>query len=660
MIKKITFLNPTLVLVLLLVSCTTSNKNFDRYIASEYSQNEIEKDERAFLVSLGFEDYAQQAQNTLNKIESGKVASNAIAPFILKENAERFTIVKSAREVAILFRLALERSKARGQEKLFLDRMTRLTAYHLMPFALVGLHPVPQKVYNFKTGEKAKELRDQYLTQQSSLRYAQESQALYNTLVEGLYSASDLQNKSQKISANLEKIQELVEGTLKYQYEFSGLQQSRYLGRALVATLLRYTRHNGLTQYEVQLSQILEKEGQFLTNHTTSKLLFRDRKNNIVSAQVYAGDIANEYSTGPEAYQITVGVLPTTADNKKTADNLKLLSNALMLPLAFNPAIEYAMSRKKQNFPLSEDLERILSEVWSERVIRGFSHAGIADVRKDPSSGLEMVWIWDVYPYGNFGGTRFQTPENFAYPERYNRIGFVHYNSEKLLQHFQNQYKKTGYLKDVWESFGAKLTKDSEGDDDVTLDRSRRVKRASYLDKQTAEKWMSYTKEQANSWYQNEVVPRALAMAKRYLTSAEALVFSHGFKNREASSYCTQFILFAYLQGAQLDMQSTPDDWSGLVKTMTKLGLGDYEINDRIVSPSGFAWQTDLVETSSIVNFSRAPYEEQINHHPEVNGKPTVTSRRLALLSDMLNSEHIAPLKIQFDSLDLDTDDDDL
>ncbi len=219
--------------------------------------------------------------------------------------------------------------------------------------------------------------------------------------------------------------------------------------------------------------------------------------------QVHNGDFANEYSAGPEAFAISAGVNPKGTDKIKFAEKNKLIGNSLILPVfGFNPLADYAVQRKKQNYIVDEQHEAALNQIWDESNIQGFTHAGLAEVKTDMDSGIEMVWIWDIYPYGNIGGVRVQTPENFAYAELYNRIGFVHYEPKKVLSHFQNMFAKSGYKQFVWDGFAASADDPASADPVVVVDKTKRVQRKNYLELSTAQKWMNYSPDQASVYTQ--------------------------------------------------------------------------------------------------------------------------------------------------------------
>lgn len=659
MCNKSNYLIYTVFSIVLLTSCANLKINDDRMIAAvSKTATNLEEDERQFLMRLGFEDYAGMADKTLEKIENKKITTNLIAPYLLKQNSKQYAVINSARELAVLFRLAIDKSEKNKTLSSTLDRLTRLTAYHLMPFSLVGLDPVDNSVFKFKRGAQAKKLRDDYLSERTKTRYYKEAHSLNAALTLDLFTAQEL--RSAAVSTRLSEINELINDAILYQYEYSGLQQSRYLGRALAATLLRYTRKNQLPAYENKLQQILKSENLFLTNHTTSTLTFFNRQEQATSVKLYTGDIANEYSMGQEAFGITLMVSPKSKNNLKQANDLKLFSNPLLIPtMAYNQLPNIVQKRKKENYLIDENTAAAANQIWDESNLSGFSHAGLVEVRTDKESQLEMVWIWDINPYGNLGTVRFHTPENFSYPEKFNKIGFTHYDYKKFLRHFQKNYKISGYKNSVWESNGSALEMSDDEDDPIpVVDFTRRVQRKNYLQESVANRWMSYTEDNADTWFKNEVAPRVIGMIKKFTTSSEVLGFATSFYDREAAAYCSQFVVLAYLQGAQLDPQEEPDDFSSLAKTLTTMGVSNPAKNDRIVAPNGFAWQKNLIDYVYQVNFSRSQVFRQTENHPLINGKPTLIDQRLELINDIIGLNHIKT-ESKLNTEDVDTDDDD-
>lgn len=619
-------------------------------------------DERKFLMRLGFEDYSLQAQATLRRLENNPKISPIVKP-ILENNYDRTIPVSYAREAAVLARVGLERAHDRHTEGTALAQLTALTTYHLLPFALVGLQPIPTSVYNFKVGPPAKALRTAYLKSETSARYLAEKKAFIATFISLLFTELEITRGSSDTDSAIKQLDQIATQILHNEYEITGLQQSRFLGRALAATLIRFARINGYPEIETQLRNSLAAQGQFLDNHISSTLTLRDRKGVLQKVEVFNGDVANEYSTAAEAYQITAGVMPA-AENRAQAQSLKLIGSLADFGSAMSDKlVESATEKKWSNQALNDDEARVLSEIWDPRLIRGFSHAGVAEVRRDAASGIAMVWIWDVYPGDNLAGMRFQTPENFAYAERYNRIGFVHYSPEKALAVFKKQIQSRGYLPNVWESAGANLARDAEDSPTVTVDPDRRVLRATYVDEQSVQSWTEIPKEQAAAWYYGQVVPRALKMIRSYLTGEDALVFAAEFKNFDHSAYCSQMIVLAYLQGANFDLQAYPDEWRGVTKIAAKL-TPKLSVKERIISPSGFAWQKDLTETVRTIDLDRSGVFAQTENAPFLNGKPTVISQRLQILAPLLKSTAAQALADQelteLDPDTLDVNDDEL
>lgn len=606
----------------------------------------VANDERLFLMRLGFEDYALMAQATAKEIKAGqRPGANPIAIPILDFNYQRLSALSAARELAVLARLGLEKTAGpggdKGRETVALAQLTTLTTYHLLPFALIGLEPVPASVFQRKTGPAAAQLRADYLLAHSQKRYLAEKKSVVTVIANLLYSAKELTSGSSSVKDGLRKLDVLVGEVLGNEYDDTTLQQNRYLGRALVATLLRYSRTHGHPEVEARLRQELQSRGQYLDNHITSTLTFRDRKGRPQSVTVSSGDIANEYSSGSEAYQITMGVLPAP-ENRDRARDLKLVASLGQFASGLTEKmLNRAYEKTRSNEPLNEDEERLLREIWDPQLARGFSHAGMAEVRTDATSGISMVWIWDIYPNGNLGGVRYQTPENFAYAERYNRIGFVHYSAQKALSVFKKQMAEHGYRHYVWRSNDVVMTKDEDGDPLLVANSKKKVFQRAYIDAQTVQAWAQLPDTAAEAWYTREVVPRALRMLRLYMTGEEAMVFAAGFKNMDHSAYCSQLVVQAFLQGANFDPQAFPDQWRGVSKLASKW-TDELPIDERVIAPGGFAWQKDLTDSVKIVDLDRAGALLQQTNAPFLNGRRTVIDENLQILQPILRSNDAA------------------
>ncbi|MGZ3774279.1 MAG: hypothetical protein ACXVCY_09545 [Pseudobdellovibrionaceae bacterium] len=575
---------------------------------------------RDFLIRLGFKDYSAEIEKTLS---SGKKISE-VSREVLLQNKERYQIINDARELTanLIESLGSNLNKSGVQETLI-----RLSTFLLSPHPLISLEKLPDNILKLK-GNKDEFLkaREVYLVGLAHERAQSEKEYLLKIL-------ADLIPEMLSNSALFDNIDFYLTDYVSRDYSDLGLQQTRYWGRALVASLVRYSRMNVGSKLENKLSTTLRLHNIFLENFISNNLTYTNATKQTSTMTLYNGDIANEYSRGTESYQITVGVVPGDSANSKLAEKSNLLGKKRMLfsyPMEDEEAELKLKARAQQELTQSEKEKLDLISVNGNQ--EGFSHTGLVEIKKDLETNIQMSWIWDVYPSATLGGVRFIGAEGFAFPANYQKIGFVHYSPAKFRKFYKNQIAQRGFLPKVWKSYLSKLNR-GENSAEPVEDRSSFYEWSTHISKEEVFRLADNDSTDAKAWFEQEIAPRILNTVESYMTSAEALVFTTPFVNAQNMVYCSQLIVLAFLQGVNVDAEATFDSWSALTKMIKRLhlpGTENIDLSRRIIAPAGFAWQSQLVDNFSTVRFDQTQSPRSFDAKIKLLGNWNDVSPRMA------------------------------
>lgn len=576
-------------------------------------------DGEKFLIGLGFERFIDKAQQTLN---SGKKI-DPVSRAALKKTLTYYRQLESAREISALTYSLLENTACfKNEECPERDLVVRVIAQQTRPFPLIALEPLsPEAQAKFKTltGDAASEFRQEYYEERGVERFTQEKTSIAKILKYISLSQKAFRNTAEE--AEFEKfVDTQLYEILSPNYMANSRQQNRYLGRGLAAVYVKLAKDkncelcmiklkNELALNDVKIEQVVQANYR-LKNDETDQLI-----------QLKSGDLALEYSQGGEAYLISMGLKPSTPADKRVAKDNKLISGyGRMLPTVLNSTYSYIKDRLKKNYVISEDQQRQLDDYWDPKASNGYSHVGIVQVKTDAATQISLAWIWDIYPQSDaVGVVRPMTPDGFAYPERFIRIGFARYNPEKLRQKFLAQKAAQGYLPVVWKSsssfMGLKSTHEQapeDAEDKAILplvDKTKNYEWPSLISKENLNGLIEKAKSMnGEEWYQTEALPRVFSQIREYIYGQNALVFARGLVNAKAMSYCSQLVTLAYLQSMNFDLQTHTDQYRTLPKvagTVMPSMLGQ-TLDERIIAPAGLVWQSDAFESLTQLNFSRA------------------------------------------------------
>ena len=501
-----------------------------------------------------------------------------VSKHALTYNIDHYQIVNAARELAA-FTFSFDKNFATEEAQ---DRLIALSEFLLLP---------SQNISNEVTEKYSKE--NKLSIEDSFSRLTKEKMAKEKELI--LSAISELTEVQD--SQSLEKLDSYLTRYLTLKYTDANLTQTNYLGRAIVSSFVRYLRKKDLDNVERKMRREFRRHVIFLDNYISDKLTIVDNQNKAQNVILHAGDFANEYSKGSEAYYISIGTAPKGFTHRIKATSNHLLGNAFKIAIYPTPDQEEAILKKVQAKENLSSMEKIqYSLLQSKSDIPGYSHAGMVDLKGDAESGIKMSWIWDSYPNDDIGGIRFIGPEGFVFPGEFKKVGFVHYSAEKFLNYYQTQIKTRGYLKNVWASYSSKIEDGYVAIDDM----KSRYFWPAHITEAEMRSYANVDIKDAKEWFRKEIAPRVTGMMEYYFTSTEAIGFANGFNNVRGAAYCSQAIVLAYLQGADIDPEVQQDRLSAIVHIGHALKMSelvDIDLTQRVVSPSGFAWQTELVET---------------------------------------------------------------
>jgi hypothetical protein len=599
-----------------------------------------------FLSGLGFKNYTAQIQNTLDT----KTNISAVSKAALEESIEFYEIFNASRKISALAYLYLKKSEklnTTDRTQVF-ALIVKMAAQQSMPFPLLSLEPIHDKEYSNSYGKKALVIREKKLKLRAAERFKLEQDNLLKTFSKLNQMTNTLNSDDFQLF-----IAEQIYVVLENAYTATSTSQNRYLGRALIAVLIKYYRENHFQQGEEQLKKYLAFYKLDLDQIVNAKMELNSQIEDIKS-----GDIALEFSVGISAYAISAGVQPTNTENKKIAQKEKLISSFGTALFNLERGYKSTLQKQRLNGELTEQDQSVLESFWYSSNSKGYSHAGLVEVKTDKATGISLIWIWDCYPSGRLGYVRLSTPEGFAHAETHVRFGLARYSPQKVLLNFKQQINTRGYLENVWESPGSKLVADEAGDLSAQIDSSKKYFWPSKASKSEILNWnKNVTLNNSEDWYQKQMLKRVFKVVESYAFGEKAVVFSAGIVNAESMSYCSQMIKLAFLQGANFDIQDSEDQYRQLPKTINKLlpNAIPFDMSDKIIAPGGLVWQSKILEKHIQVILNRDYVKAQQNPQGE-----TTASKYTRFLSDPTIDTIellIQPLQIELQELNISDDD---
>ncbi len=528
--------------------------------------DEVRKDYTLFLADLGFRDYPAAIAGTLE--QSGLTD---LQKKVLQLNARRYRTIPAARD------LAAEIMAGLSEQGYSAEAMSIATELAARLLSLQPLDPPSSLPAEVASGNQdairdwliavtIQKLSGQLIQVVSDVAKAAVPPQLRSAGLAALDQGNKGAPAALDLTARLERLKALAETGLVVSYTDATIGQTRYAGRALAASLVRFSRNSGRPEIAKELREKLARRGLHLENFIGDTVILPDRDSSRpVRIKLHTGDFIGERSAGREASEIGFSVRPQPKLWLK-AYRAKLLGP--LLGLWAEPKKEPVMIPGQ---PVRNRLKQILRafKAWLSKqpiLQHGYSHLGMAVVEE--SDGLSMVWAMDNYPNAEEGGIRkIGIAENFALPGEFMRFGAGHYNAQRVWDDFHAQHQSAGYQNAIYRS----------GKDLWTPN----ISRADYA------ALLAIPRREAGKL--------AAEVARRAATTIEEMLwrfgmgFAYDFVNEMWRGYCSSTVMLAYHMGAEFEIQDRPDHWNPLILLLKKLGMPGTEIinpKERIIWPS--------------------------------------------------------------------------
>ncbi len=395
--------------------------------------------------------------------------------------------------------------------------------------------------------------------------------------------------------------QNRLASAFRMMYRDGEMGQTRLLGSALVAALLRHARVRKLPWLEQRLRGAVQARGVAIENlvgdESFSGFVLEGREG-VVRIDVKTGDFLVERSRGVQAAAIPAGVLPARPNRKRArADRLLGPLAGPFLAVDPDPQNETMIQRWRRQAAVALGMEQ------------GFSHVGTVQVRRDAETGLTRSLIIDIYPhftpdgYRMEGGVRPIDVFQFALPGPFASFGRSRYDARKFRQAMQTQLSR-GYQEIAWvgEREPRRLT--DYGKRGANTNVNTLIARGEFD--------AVHRNPDTNAWFSDvmqRVTDEMLAgIAER------PLAFAYGMTDYVGRAYCSKAINLAALRAVGIDLQLHPDEWHPATHLAQRMGNEEAKsmrLERRIIAPAGYWWQP-MTETGQAVIYRPMSPSEQV------------------------------------------------
>lgn len=567
-----------------------------------------EQENQEFLMRLGFKDYSQAADQTL---KSG-ADLHPLQKRVLEFNRERYEIVNAARNLGAFLISQIQDASPMEKDRL-LERLVELTSRTMVLQPLAVPDEFPAELEGIRLDAERNEAKRKWLDTAIRDLLDRSQRELISDMMTTLYGEAGVQqkikDKDAAFEANLKYVEAEVRNYVRIMYSDPEVAQTKYLGKAMAAVVVRFARASGNSSLEQKLEKAALEKGAILGNFISDQITMIDEKHEPKTIKISQGDFLMEYSSGKTAWSISSAVVPTGIKSRVKAFLSSLYGNLILAPFIADEATLLRKIERNQKKTLREHIAHFLMQSPIAR--RGYSHAGLAQVTKDEASGISMVWARDLYPNADLGGIRFIGIEGFAHDGTYQRFGIAKYSPEKFLKWAREQETSRGYLQTIWKSrvLSDKFETPRAGSKEKSVEVKTNISREDYRS-------LVETPLNKSSEFMKEVGIRVIGQMDEFMTGREAMGFAHG-QNIAGFGSCTEAIALAFLKSTNIDPQSRQDRWAYPVRIAKAMDLKDTKpvsaLNDRVIAPGGFAWQTDLVQSHISVTFTnRTPTDRYL------------------------------------------------
>jgi len=410
---------------------------------------QTEDEMRSFLVELGFQDLSKEI---LDYYKEGKTYNQHTQTQQFR-NAKSYQMINSSRELAILImsKIQTQLTKKESQKEIY-----ELVAYLLSQQPINLVKKVPNEIFAAKEETEQKKLVDRYTDQmlRSSMSYharvmsSDIMQYLFGSEKLDLFTAGKLTTtENMEIEETVFQINKYLTNIIDRMYLDVQIGQTRFLGRAFLALLAKYSENNQLNLIEEAKPTAL-KYGLRLDNFLGDTLLLDDDKDKAVKIPVKNFAYVLTRNISPESVTIPWGSIPEDFERAKKRN---LIGSLVAFPFVVTP------EAAKDGYGY---VDRIREKIFYRYKNNGYSHIGYAFIKKASNSNIKMTWMMDNYPHvvvdtddvvenakHNAGGLRFVGLEQFFMGSHHSRIYITNPDEKLFFEHAQNEIRKKGMPK---------------------------------------------------------------------------------------------------------------------------------------------------------------------------------------------------------------------
>lgn len=589
--------------------------------AQDIARVEVEYDQ--FLRRLGFADHVADARRSLPN------ARDASARAVLRQNIESFEIINLARDLStyitarILPQFESGNHNRSGEAQAKALELT-MRLWHLRPYEAgdefrnevetIKNDPVQRKGDIPNETRVAAKLAN---AEDKARRNANpHKDRVVADVIEAIYGTAKVEEilnhkPAAERDAFLNEMRFLEEKVKKYvhkAYNDKELGTTRWLGRAMVSNLVRYSRLQAKTNgahkdLESRLARKMAAVGENMYNYVSDKLEVADKDGKKVSVVIETGDIINETSKeGQFSFDLTAITTP------KIFASFKSFLRGMFKGVSGNP-----LTRPFVRFFLpdtdktAEEIEmahqmnawdRFKHFIAQHRSVlaRGFTHVGQSVVYADQETGIKAVYVFDMYPNAGPGGVRQIGLEGFSimHPQ-FTQTAITKLDVEKMRHLAREQIKEKGYDPTLWKATGSyyrngEWIENKDLQDNLYLtDNDRNTHMKILYEMNPVEAKQAYQSRIEQIW-------------RRYATGADAKGFAAGFISSAKAYFCSQTTQIAIKYALYLD-STAPSRYTlmhNLVRVFMPELVKNLDFDNPLISPNALTVNHDIVYRANL------------------------------------------------------------
>ncbi|MBC7457438.1 MAG: hypothetical protein H7235_04115, partial [Bdellovibrionaceae bacterium] len=345
-----------------------------------------------FLIHLGFENFVEQIKFT----QANSKSITAVSKLALERSADYLQTINGARDLANLTAVVLLATSKNILGKAEILLIQSIIIQQLLPFPLLTSEPLNEiQIEQIKKGSvsDAIEIKKKILTSRAGERFFAEKLNLIKAYVALLKPAPEHQ----------EQLKGWLDATISDAiidpYTVQKRQQNRFLGRALIVTLVKYFREQHDLKAEQGFKALLRKHHLYIENYINAYYVTEIDNGELRGVDLRSGDTAFEYSHGQEAFFTSLIIQPQNRETQQASNRYHLNNSVLDAYKFLDDKKYYEILDKKDTYrKLTTAEETLYNDFWNKKYAHGFSHSGHVEVKKDQATEIAVAWIWDIYP----------------------------------------------------------------------------------------------------------------------------------------------------------------------------------------------------------------------------------------------------------------------